>query len=90
MVRRRKNQEASGAATAMISTDQASDASMGCCIGQADPSLSLRDRVRMACSLGAMFGGLLIAGNAFNNVSDAELGSLVRDAVHGTLADHDA
>jgi len=52
-----------------------------------DPSLSLRDRVRMACSLGAMFGGLLMAGDAFSNVSDAELGALVRDAVHGTLAD---
>ena len=30
-----KYREASGAATARISTDQASDASMGCCIGQA-------------------------------------------------------
>ena len=56
----------------------------------ADPSLSLRDRVRMACSLGAVFGGLLMAGDAFGNVSNAELGSQVRDAVRDLLADPDA
>jgi AcrR family transcriptional regulator len=55
-----------------------------------DPSLSLRDRVRMACSLGAVFGGLLMAGNAFDNVSNAELGSLVQDAVRDVVADHSA
>lgn len=47
----------------------------------ADPSLSLRDRVRMACSLGAVFGGLFMGGDAFDNVPSAELGSLVQDAV---------
>lgn len=47
----------------------------------ADPSLPLRDRVRMACSKGAVFGGLFIAGDAFADVSSAELGSLVRDVV---------
>jgi AcrR family transcriptional regulator len=52
-----------------------------------DPSLSLRDRVRMACSLGAVVGGLLMAGDAFNDVSNAELGSLVRDAVDDLVAD---
>jgi AcrR family transcriptional regulator len=56
----------------------------------ADPSLSLRDRVRMACSLGAVFGGLLMAGDAFGNVSNAELGAQVRDAVRDLLADPDA
>ena len=56
----------------------------------ADPSLSLRDRVRMACSLGAVFGGLFMAGDAFDNVSSAELGSLVRDAVRDVVADHPA
>jgi AcrR family transcriptional regulator len=50
----------------------------------ADPSLSLRDRVRMACSLGAI-GGLFLAGDAFDNVSSAELGSLVQDAVRDLL-----
>ena len=54
----------------------------------ADPALSLRDRVRMACSLAATSGGLSIAGEAFNDVSAAELDSLVRDAVHDLLADH--
>ena len=48
--------------------------------------MSLRDRVRMACSLGAVFGGLLMAGHAFDNVSSAELGSLVRDAVRDITA----
>ena len=51
-----------------------------------DPSLSLRDRVRMACSPGAVFGGLLMAGDAFDNVSSAELGSLVQDAVRDVVA----
>jgi AcrR family transcriptional regulator len=50
-----------------------------------DPSLSLRDRVRMACSLGAVLGGLLMAGDAFDNVPGAELGSLVQDAVRDLL-----
>jgi AcrR family transcriptional regulator len=56
----------------------------------ADPSLSLRDRVRMACSLGAVLGGLLMAGDALDNVPSAELGSLVRDAVRDLLADPSA
>jgi AcrR family transcriptional regulator len=56
----------------------------------ADPSLSVRDRVRMACSLGAVIGGLLMAGDAFEDVPGAELGSLVRDAVHDVVADRGA
>ena len=51
-----------------------------------DPSVSLRDRVRMACSLGAVFGGLLMAGDAFDNVSSTELGAVVRDAVRDLVA----
>jgi AcrR family transcriptional regulator len=53
----------------------------------ADPSLSLRDRVRMACSLGAVLGGVFMAGDAFDNVSSAELDCLVRDAVRDVVAD---
>jgi len=53
----------------------------------ADPSLSLRDRVRMACSLGAVFGGLFMAGDAFGNVPSAELGSLVQDALRDLVTD---
>jgi hypothetical protein len=44
----------------------------------------------MACSLGAVFGGLLMAGDAFDNVPSAELGSLIRDAVRDILADRGA
>jgi AcrR family transcriptional regulator len=56
----------------------------------ADPSLSLRDRVRMACSLGAVSGGLLMAGDAFGDVDSAELGSLVQEAVRDLLTDRRA
>jgi AcrR family transcriptional regulator len=52
----------------------------------ADPGLPLRDRVRMACSFGAAFAGLLMAGEAFDGTSDEELGDLLRDAVHDVLA----
>ena len=55
-----------------------------------DPSVPLRDRVRMACSLGAVFGGLLMAGHAFDNVPSPELGSLIRDAVRDIVADPSA
>jgi AcrR family transcriptional regulator len=56
----------------------------------ADPALSLRDRVRMACSLGTVIGPLFMAGNAFDNVPGAELGALVRDAVRDVMADRRA
>ncbi len=53
----------------------------------ADSSLSPGDRVRMACSLAAAASGLSMAGDAFNDVSPAELDALVRDAVHDLLAE---
>jgi hypothetical protein len=56
----------------------------------ADPSLSLHDQVRMACALGAVFGGLFMAGDAFEDVSSAELGSLVKDAVRDLVTDRGA
>jgi AcrR family transcriptional regulator len=52
----------------------------------ADPRLPLRDRVRMACSVGAVFAGLFLSGDAFEATSDQELGDLLRDAVHNVLA----
>jgi AcrR family transcriptional regulator len=55
-----------------------------------DPSLPLRDRVRMACSLGTAFGALFMAGDAFDDVPGAELGALVREAVRDVVADRDA
>jgi AcrR family transcriptional regulator len=51
-----------------------------------DPAIPLRDRVRMACSFGAMFTGLFLAGDAFEGTSSAELGDLLRDAVHDVLS----
>ncbi len=51
----------------------------------ADPSISLHDRVRMACSFGAVFGGLFMAGDAFLGTADQELGAMVRDVVHDIL-----
>jgi AcrR family transcriptional regulator len=50
-----------------------------------DPQLSLRDRVRIACSFGAIFGGLFMSGDAFEGTSSQELGDLLRDAVHDVL-----
>jgi AcrR family transcriptional regulator len=52
----------------------------------ADPRLSLHDRVRMACSFGAVFAGLFMSGDAFAQTSDQELGDLLRDAVHDVLS----
>jgi AcrR family transcriptional regulator len=52
----------------------------------ADPRLPLRDRVRMACSFGALFAGLFMSGDAFEETSNEELGDLLRDAVHDLLA----
>ena len=51
----------------------------------ADPQVSLRDRVRMACSLAAVLAVLLMSGDAFEGTSDQELGDLVRDTVHDIL-----
>jgi AcrR family transcriptional regulator len=50
-----------------------------------DPALPLRDRVRMACSLGVVLGPLFMAGGAFDTIESAELGSLVRDAVRDVV-----
>jgi hypothetical protein len=44
----------------------------------------------MACSLGAVFGGLFMAGDAFDDVSSAEFGSLVRDTIADIVADRGA
>jgi AcrR family transcriptional regulator len=52
----------------------------------ADPRVSLRDRVRMACSFGAVFAGLFMSGDAFEATSTQELGGLLRHAVRDILA----
>ncbi|MGP0031555.1 MAG: TetR/AcrR family transcriptional regulator [Acidimicrobiales bacterium] len=51
----------------------------------ADPRVPLRDRVRMACSFGAVFAGLFLSGDAFEGVSNRELGAMLGDAVHALL-----
>jgi AcrR family transcriptional regulator len=51
----------------------------------ADPEIPTPLRVRMACAIGAVFGGLLEAGEAFADVPTEELGRLVRDAVRDLL-----
>ncbi len=52
----------------------------------ADPRVPLRDRVRMACSLGAVLAGLMMSGDAFTGTSSQELGDLLRGAVDDVLA----
>ena len=45
----------------------------------------LRDRVRMSCAFGAVFGGLVLVGNAFAEVPSDQLRQLLRDAVRDLL-----
>jgi AcrR family transcriptional regulator len=52
----------------------------------ANPSITLRDRVRMACAFGAVMGGLVLTGNVFSEVPSAELGGMLRGAVNDLLA----
>jgi AcrR family transcriptional regulator len=50
-----------------------------------DPRVPLRQRVRMACSIGAVFGALIGAGEAFADVTNVELAALVRESVRDLL-----
>ncbi|MGP8223770.1 MAG: TetR/AcrR family transcriptional regulator [Acidimicrobiales bacterium] len=50
-----------------------------------NPEIALRDRVRMACALGAVMGALVLSEKVFPDVPSAELGALVRDAAHDVL-----
>jgi AcrR family transcriptional regulator len=51
----------------------------------ADPQVSLRDRVRMAASIGVVFSGLFLAGDAFESSSNQELGDQLREILHNVL-----
>ncbi|HUA49124.1 MAG TPA: helix-turn-helix domain-containing protein [Solirubrobacteraceae bacterium] len=51
----------------------------------ANPEIPLADRVRMACSLGAVIGGLIDAGERFGDVDPAEVTELVRGSVNDML-----
>jgi AcrR family transcriptional regulator len=50
-----------------------------------DSRVSLRDRVRMAASFGVIFSGLVLASEAFNDETNAEMGVQLRECVHNVL-----
>jgi AcrR family transcriptional regulator len=51
----------------------------------ANPEIPLADRVRMACSLGAVIAGLIDGGERFGDVDPAEVIELVRGSVSDML-----
>ena len=51
----------------------------------ADPRVALRDRVKMAASVGILFSGILLSGDAFADASDEELGGLLREIIRDVL-----
>jgi AcrR family transcriptional regulator len=51
----------------------------------ADDRLSVRDRVRMSASFGAVMGAVFIAGDAFDTVSSDELSEILRGTVRDLL-----
>jgi AcrR family transcriptional regulator len=51
----------------------------------ADSTIPLEDRVRMACSFGALLGALFMSGDAFEHTPSNELGAMLREAVHDLL-----
>jgi AcrR family transcriptional regulator len=50
-----------------------------------DDRVSVRDRVRMAASFGAVMGGIFMAGDAFGDVPSAELSEILRGVVTDLL-----
>ena len=50
-----------------------------------DERVSVRDRVRMAASFGAVMGGIFMSGDAFGDVPSSELSEILRDAVGDLL-----
>jgi len=51
----------------------------------ADSRVPLRDRVQMAASVGIVFSGLLLSGDAFADSSNEELGGLLREIIKDVL-----
>jgi AcrR family transcriptional regulator len=51
----------------------------------ADPRYPVRQRVRLACSYGAITAGPFLAAGAFGDVGTAELSSLLHHAVHDLM-----
>jgi AcrR family transcriptional regulator len=50
-----------------------------------DGRVSVRDRVRMAASFGAVMGGIFMSGDAFGDVPSSELSEILRGAVGDLL-----
>ena len=50
-----------------------------------DQRVSVRDRVRMAASFGAVLGGIFMSGDAFADVPSSELSEILRGAVGDLL-----
>ena len=51
----------------------------------ADPRFPVRQRVRLACSFGAIMAGPFLTAGAFSDVGTAELSSLLHEAVHDLM-----
>jgi AcrR family transcriptional regulator len=50
-----------------------------------DASIPVDQRIRMACALGAVMGGLVMAGDAFGDVPSDDLGHMLRGAIGDLL-----
>jgi AcrR family transcriptional regulator len=50
-----------------------------------DPRVPARDRVRMAASFGAVMAGIVVAGDAFDDISSDEMSEILRSAVRDLL-----
>ena len=50
-----------------------------------DPRVPLHDRVRMAASVGIVFSGLFLSGEAFADSSNEELGTMLRAIIRDVL-----
>jgi AcrR family transcriptional regulator len=51
----------------------------------ADPRVPLRDRVKMAASVGIVFSGLFLSGDAFADSSNEQLGTMLRSIIRDVL-----
>jgi len=51
----------------------------------ADPRVPLTDRVKMAASVGVLFSGLVLSGEAFDGATNEELGGQLRRIIHNVL-----
>jgi AcrR family transcriptional regulator len=50
-----------------------------------DSRVPVGDRVKMACSFGAVFAGLFLSGEAFADTSNKEMGDMLRRSVRAVL-----